>query len=100
MSQPLRITSSVEMRELDGIADTEYGISAEILMENAGRAATQTLFDHFPDAGVRTEILIVAGKGNNAGDAFVLARRLLCLDRRVRVFHLFAENIYKDASWN
>ncbi len=83
----MRICSSAEMRELDRIAEDDYGISASILMENAGRAAAQILLETYPHAGSATEILVFAGKGNNAGDAFVVARRLISLDRRVRVFH-------------
>ena len=98
MLTPMRICSSAEMRELDRIAEEEYGIEAHILMENAGRAATQILLEKFPHAGRTTEILIFAGKGNNAGDAFVVARRFLCLDRRVRVFHLQPDFGYKGAS--
>lgn len=98
MLTPMRICSSSEMRQLDQIADREYGIEAIFLMENAGRAATQILLEKYPHAGRNTEILIFAGKGNNAGDAFVVARRLLCLERRVRVFHLQTETGYKDAT--
>ncbi|MGZ3696540.1 MAG: NAD(P)H-hydrate epimerase, partial [Bdellovibrionota bacterium] len=72
---PLRICTSAEMRELDTVAEREYGIDATLLMENAGRAATQILLEKYPHAGKTTEILIFAGKGNNAGDAFVVARR-------------------------
>lgn len=98
MSSTLRIVTSSEMRELDRIAEQEYGIDATVLMENAGRAATQVLLEEFPHAGQSTEVLVFAGKGNNAGDAFVVARRLLCLDRKVRVFHLEEESGYKDAA--
>ncbi len=86
------------MRQLDSIAESEYGIEASILMENAGRAATQILLEKFPNAGRQTEILVFAGKGNNAGDAFVVARRLLCLERRVRIFHFQEEAGYRGAS--
>ena len=95
---PLRICSSAEMRNIDLIADQDYGIDATLLMENAGRAAAQVLLEQYPNAGRSTEILIFAGKGNNAGDAFVVARRLLCLDRRVRIFHLQSEEGYKGAT--
>jgi ADP-dependent NAD(P)H-hydrate dehydratase / NAD(P)H-hydrate epimerase len=97
-SKGMRITTSTEMRELDRIADREYGISAEILMENAGRAATSEIFKEYPNAGKDSEILVFAGKGNNAGDAFVVARRLLCLSRRVRVFHLVHPERYQGAT--
>src|SRR5688572_23723177 len=93
-----RICSNQEMRELDRIAEQEYGITPEILMENAGRAAVTILFEYYPNAGKDTEILVFAGKGNNAGDAFVVARRLLCLDRKVRVFHLVPESEYRGAT--
>jgi NAD(P)H-hydrate epimerase len=98
MQTPLRICSSAEMRELDTVAESEYGIDATLLMENAGRAAAQILLERYPDVGRNTEIIIFAGKGNNAGDAFVVARRLLCLERRVRVFHLQAETGYRGAT--
>jgi len=84
----MRITTASEMRDIDQIAESEYGIEANILMENAGRSAAQILLERYPAAGRDTEILVFAGKGNNAGDAFVVARRLIGLDRRVRVFHL------------
>src|SRR5690606_30521538 len=85
---PMRICTSDEMHDLDRIAETEYGIDAQILMENAGRAVVEILFEHYPEAGKSTEILVFAGKGNNAGDALAVARRLICLDRRVRIFLL------------
>lgn len=83
------------MRELDRIAESEYLIDAAMLMENAGRAAVSQIFEAYPHAGKDTEFLVFAGKGNNAGDAFVVARRLLCLDRRVRIFHLVDASQYK-----
>ncbi len=94
----MRICSSAEMRQLDSIAENEYGIEASILMENAGRAGAQILLEKFPNAGRNTEILVFAGKGNNAGDAFVVARRLLCLERKVRVFHFQEEAGYRGAA--
>lgn len=94
----LRITTAAEMREIDSIADSEFGLDSAILMENAGRAASQILLERYPDAGRETEILVFAGKGNNAGDAFVVARRLIGLGRRVRVLLLQAEGTYPAAT--
>lgn len=97
MNTSLRITTSSEMRSLDQSAEHEFGIEAQTLMENAGRAAAQIVLEQHPTAGKDTEILVFAGKGNNAGDAFVVARRLICLERRVRVFHLVKEDRYRGA---
>ncbi|MBC7690150.1 MAG: NAD(P)H-hydrate dehydratase [Methylotenera sp.] len=94
----IRICTSSEMRELDRSAEVDYLIDATLLMENAGRSASQILLEHYPHAGLDTEILVFAGKGNNAGDAFVVARRLMCLDRRVRVFNLDSGARYTGAS--
>jgi len=94
----MRITTNQEMRKIDQIAQDEFDIDANILMENAGRAAVQVLFDVYPHAGKQKEILVFAGKGNNAGDAFVVARRLLCLDRKVRVFLLVDPKQYKGST--
>lgn len=87
-NESMRVTTSTEMREIDRIAEEEYGILPEILMENAGRSAAQILLESYPTAGVETEILVFAGSGNNAGDAFVAARRLIGLGRRVRIFFI------------
>lgn len=97
-STSMRICTSHEMRELDRLAEQEYGLEATLLMENAGRAASQVLLEYYPEAGRATEILIFAGKGNNAGDAFVVARRLICLELRVRIFHLEADGGYTGAT--
>jgi hydroxyethylthiazole kinase-like uncharacterized protein yjeF len=94
----LRICTNEEMRQLDQIAETEMGIGPVLLMENAGRAATEILMKEYPQAGADREILIFAGKGNNAGDAFVVARQLLGLNRKVRVFHLVRGADYKGAT--
>ncbi len=86
------------MRALDKIAETEMGIGPVLLMENAGRAATEIIISSFPHAGVEQEILVFAGKGNNAGDAFVVARQLMSIGKKVRVFHLIRGTDYKGAT--
>lgn len=94
----IRVCTSKEMREIDRICATEYGIPEAILMENAGKAALDVLLLRYPQAGLADEVLIFAGKGNNAGDAFVLARRLLSLQRKARIFHLAGEKEYEGAT--
>lgn len=94
----LRICTNQEMRTLDKIAETEMGIGPVLLMENAGRAASEMILSEYPRAGVGEEILVFAGKGNNAGDAFVVARQLLGVGRKVRIFHLVRDVDYKGAT--
>ncbi len=49
------------------------GISAEALMEEAGGGIARAVTKFFPTAG---RCIVFAGKGHNAGDAFVAARWL------------------------
>ncbi len=58
------------------------GVPQPVLMENAGRAAAQVLERIFPEG----RVLVVAGSGNNGGDAWVLARTLRSWRREVVLF--------------
>jgi hydroxyethylthiazole kinase-like uncharacterized protein yjeF len=63
------------MKAVDKKAINEIGISGPILMENAGIQITKEILAKFP-AIQKEKIVIVAGKGNNGGDGFVVARHL------------------------
>ena len=45
----LRICSNEEMRGLDKIAETEMGIGPVLLMENAGRAASEIILRQYKE---------------------------------------------------
>lgn len=69
------LVTAKEMRELDRLTIEEYGTPGHVLMERAGAGATDALLQTFPH--VRdTSVLVFAGKGNNGGDGFVMARLL------------------------
>ncbi|SHK71880.1 NAD(P)H-hydrate epimerase [Desulfatibacillum alkenivorans DSM 16219] len=69
------LVTAEEMREMDRRTIEEFGIPGRVLMENAGRGATDILCSHVPD--IKTQKVGVAcGKGNNGGDGFVIARGL------------------------
>ena len=70
-----------EVREIDRQAIEDYGLPGIVLMENAGRGAAELLHQLAPQATVA----IVCGKGNNAGDGFVIARHLENLGQPVRL---------------
>jgi NAD(P)H-hydrate epimerase len=78
-----------QARQIDQRAAEQYGISGLVLMENAGRGVADVLCRLMvsgPQAGRGSrEIVICCGKGNNAGDGFVLARHLDLRGHAVRV---------------
>jgi NAD(P)H-hydrate epimerase len=89
----LPVFTAEEMRRLDQRAISELGIPGRTLMENAGRAAADVVLDALRERrrGPRgARVVVVCGKGGNAGDGFVAARRLRAHDVRVRVLLLNA----------
>lgn len=73
----MKIVSTATMQDLDRRATEAFGVPGAVLMERAGqRLALEAL------ALIRTTrlaspaVLLIAGKGNNGGDAFVAARAL------------------------
>ena len=63
------LLNAAESRELDRLSQDKYGIPSYSLMTRAGEAVADALVENFPDA--TTDVLVVAGKGNNGGDGFV-----------------------------
>ncbi|MCV2504074.1 MAG: NAD(P)H-hydrate epimerase, partial [Neisseriaceae bacterium] len=67
----------------------EQGISYLQLMENAGIGAATDLMQRYPKA---RSILILCGKGNNAGDALVMARVMSDFYEKIDVVFLLGNN--------
>ena len=70
-----------EVREIDRRAVDDYGLPGVVLMENAGRNAA-ALLERLRPPG---RVAILCGRGNNAGDGFVIARHLDRVGRDVRI---------------
>jgi len=77
----MRSFTRAEVRDVDRRAIEEYGLPGIVLMENAGRNASALL----ESQGIGGPVAIVCGKGNNAGDGFVIARHLENRGHAVRV---------------
>jgi NAD(P)H-hydrate epimerase len=75
-----------QCRELDRRAIHDYGVPGVLLMENAGANMARLLLS----LGVRGEVAVCCGKGNNGGDGFVIARHLDNAGVALRVL-LFAD---------
>lgn len=66
-----------QVRRVDALAIKRYGMSGLVLMENAGRGAVDALLAFDPSVSESSSsVVILCGKGNNAGDGFVIARHL------------------------
>ncbi len=74
----MRIISAEEMRALD-MNCQYFGLLPLQLMENAGAALAREIRSRYPGS----RVAVVAGRGNNGGDALVCARHLANLNPRV-----------------
>jgi NAD(P)H-hydrate epimerase len=70
------ILNASESRELDRLSQTTYGIPSYALMTRAGEAVADATLRAFGKNAARG-VIVVAGKGNNGGDGFVAARKLI-----------------------
>src|SRR6202171_3169466 len=71
----MKVLTAAQMREADRLTTERYGISSLQLMENAGAAIAEFLFEKFPSLA-QWKIVVLCGKGNNGGDGLVVARLL------------------------
>ena len=88
------------MREADRRTILEIGIPSIVLMENAGRQVVAAMEATFGELGDK-RVAVIAGRGNNGGDGFVVARTLLQRGVDVSVFLLAAvSDVRGDARTN
>jgi ADP-dependent NAD(P)H-hydrate dehydratase / NAD(P)H-hydrate epimerase len=83
----MKIVTASEMREIDRVTSERCGVPSLTLMENAGTAIAEFVAESFPPS-ISETFGVICGKGNNGGDGFVVARKLLEAAREVRVLLL------------
>ncbi len=89
-----------QSREVDRIASEELGIPGIVLMENAAFALEREALGMLGE-DPRGRTLVIAGPGNNGGDGFALARRLINAGRIVEVVSVREVGSYSgDAAVN
>lgn len=89
----MKVVTAAEMRELDRRTIEEYGLPGGQLMENAGLGVAVHLQELIYDYGLQDgRILLVAGRGNNGGDAFVVAGALNQLQYNVELWMTCSPN--------
>jgi NAD(P)H-hydrate epimerase len=86
-----------QSRAIDRRAIEDFGIPGIVLMENAGRGTVDVL----ERLGIDGPVVILCGKGNNAGDGFVIARHLAIRGHECRILLLCPPNEFTgDAATN
>ncbi len=81
----MKTVSAAEMREIDRLTSERFNVPSITLMENAGAAVARFVLSDHPAV---KRIGVVCGKGNNGGDGFVAARKLIEAGHQVRVLLL------------
>ena len=81
----MKVLKSFEMANADEFTIKKVGINSLVLMENAGRTASEIILDKYKDF---KNFTVVAGSGNNGGDGLVIARYLLRYGKKVKVYIL------------
>lgn len=96
----MKVVTAEIMQRLDRRTIEEAGIPGIVLMENAGRGAVREILKSYP-AILKGKVVVIAGRGNNGGDGFVIARYLMNRGVSVKLFLLAAqEEVKGDAKTN
>lgn len=96
----MRVLTAAQMREADRYTIQEIGLPSIVLMENAGRQVVAAMEATFDDLASK-RVAVLAGRGNNGGDGFVVARTLAQRGVDVSVFVLDAiADVQGDARIN
>ncbi len=96
----MKVVTPTQMNNIDGITINEYGIPGIVLMENAALKVVDEIEKTLGIISCK-KILIFAGKGNNGGDAFAVARHLFNKGAEISVYIIADRNSIKgDAAVN
>lgn len=95
----MRVLTAAQMKAAEAAA-VEKGTSYRQLMENAGTRAAEAIEQLAGAGGLEHRLLLLCGKGNNAGDAFVVARLLAQKGWRAQLLLLYDEGFSQLARLN
>jgi NAD(P)H-hydrate epimerase len=94
----MKVAKVAEMQDLDRRAAQEFGVSEDLLMENAGHAV---YFVMLQELGIKNNrFAILCGVGSNGGDGLVVARKIHSNGGEARIFLLGDETRFRGAARN
>lgn len=79
----MRVLKASEIAQVDRLTIENSGIPSLVLMENAGRCIFEVIKDRLRE---KNSFLVIAGSGNNGGDAVVVSRYIKRLNKDVKLF--------------
>jgi len=94
----MKVALAKQMHEIDKSAVEEYGLPELSLMESAGHRVFEAV-KKILGVVAKKSICVLAGSGNNGGDALVAARYLSNAGSRVKIF-LLGNKDHRTASFN
>ncbi|MCI9598160.1 MAG: NAD(P)H-hydrate epimerase [Firmicutes bacterium] len=95
----LKFVTCGQMKILERRAN-QAGLSYYQMMENAGTAAAEIICEKMPSSLAGMKVLLFCGKGNNGGDGFVVARKLMEQGAAITLALVDGRPVTKDAVTN
>ena len=90
----MKIITPRQMQKFDAEAQKYYAIAAKNLMHNAGCGIRKLVEEVIAVNNLTKNIVVFAGKGNNAGDAFCLINLLRKKEYTIKLFMTSAHRHY------
>jgi ADP-dependent NAD(P)H-hydrate dehydratase / NAD(P)H-hydrate epimerase len=84
----MKLVTSAQMHAIDRETIDRHGITGPELMEHAGQAVAERIFEDVLDSPEQSQVVVYCGKGNNGGDGFVIARALTEAGVHVSVYFI------------
>ncbi len=72
----MRVVSVSEMQSIERLAERDYGLTTQTLMDHAGHSVAARLASSLGGNVTGGKVLVLVGPGNNGGDGLVMGRYL------------------------
>lgn len=84
-----KVVSATRMAEMEAKAILEGDATSNEYMEKAAQGIFEVAIRYIQEKNLKSEVILVCGKGNNAGDAYSVGELLLENDIKVEAYQLF-----------